>query len=229
MSCPIGVTHVPPLAREVSPQWGQVPPQLLLPPMGLKVQHPWHQTQESLSAFLFSWTLTIGQYHFIFQGSQPVPLHSGPWGPTDMVEKHRLPDGGHGGHFCRPESYRGHAWPPQPSFRYLLVVLFLFPSCFSISLLWISVFNTHSPEAFVYWENSSWQQRSPWPVLTRRIQMCLLAVGPAKKDQVLLLINPWKDSNVSSFRGKQLPSRLHQENKAGGLVTDSRSWHFPED
>ena len=51
-----------------------------------------------------------------------------------MVEKHQLHAGGHGGHLCRPESYRGHAWP-QPSLRYLLAVLFLFPSHVSVSLL----------------------------------------------------------------------------------------------
>lgn len=126
---------------------------------------------------------------------------------------------------------RKHAWLPEIFPRLFIDSVIFLPLCLPLfsSLPWTFVFTIHSPEAFVCWENSRGQQRSLWPVLTLRIQMRLLAVGPAKKDQVLLLINPWKESNASSFQGKQLPSRLHQENKAGGLVTDSRSWHFPGD
>lgn len=50
--------------------------------------------------------------------------------------------------------------------------------------------------------------------MTRHIQMCLLAVGPAKRDQVLLLINPGKGLQCIFISGQTTALKVAAERES---------------
>lgn len=125
-----------------------------------------------------------GQWHFIFHGSsQLVLLCCSPWRPIEATGKKKIYSCllGPQRPFLLPESWKGDmpgflksSWLFVGAVASLPTLASLSPSHEYLSLA------LTSPEAFVCWENSPRQQRSPRPGLARSIQMCLLAVDPAK-------------------------------------------------
>lgn len=143
-------------------------------------QHPGGITLRDFVFLPFGLDTPTGQRHFIFQvgftmlqslktyrSNRKKKIYScllGPWRP-----------------FLLPESWTRD----MPGF---LKSSWLFVGAVTSSPTLASLSPSHEylslaltfPEAFVCWENSRRQQRSPRPGLAHCIQMCLLAVDPAK-------------------------------------------------